>query len=67
MKPESSVTKTEKDILFLVCKQKSIEEISRELFLSPRTVEGYKSNLFEKTNTESNKELLLYALKNKVI
>lgn len=46
-----------------VCRQRTTAEIAEELFLSARTVEGYRSDLLEKTNTKNSVGLVLFAAK----
>jgi DNA-binding NarL/FixJ family response regulator len=42
----------------------SYKEIAEKMFCSPRTVEGYRDNLFEKLDLKSRVGLAIYALKN---
>ena len=62
-----SITKREQDILELVCKGLSNFEISEKLFISERTVEKHKANLYAKTNTENALKLVLFAFKNDLV
>jgi len=57
---------TENEITFLklVCTEKTYKEIAGEMFLSPRTVEGYRDELFHKLNVASRTGLVLFAIKN---
>jgi DNA-binding NarL/FixJ family response regulator len=59
---------TDKEIQFLklACSEKSYQEIAEEMFVSPRTVDGYRDNLFRKLNVSTRVGLVLYALKNKI-
>ncbi|MCT4581554.1 MAG: response regulator transcription factor [Flavobacteriales bacterium] len=57
----------EVEVLKLICLQKTAKEISEELFLSTRTVEGHKNNLFLKTETKNIAGLVVYAIQNKII
>lgn len=43
------------------------KEIGEKMFCSPRTVEGYRDNLFEKFGVKSRVALVIYALKNQFI
>lgn len=57
------LTPREADVLALVCKGCSTNEIAQLLFISNRTVEGHRQNLLEKTNTPNAVSLALYAVK----
>ena len=61
------VSEREKEILQLLCKGLSTEEISQKLFISPETVKKHKSNLFGKTDSKNTASLILFAIKNKII
>jgi DNA-binding NarL/FixJ family response regulator len=60
-------TVRENQILRYLCKGFSTSEISKELSLSKRTVEGYRARLMEKTNQPNVINLILFALKNKLV
>ncbi|HZH73173.1 MAG TPA: response regulator transcription factor [Mariniphaga sp.] len=54
-------------ILNLICKEYTANEIAEMMFLSTRTVEGYRSRLLEKTNSKNIAGLVVYALKHKLV
>lgn len=60
---------TEKDIevIYLLANQLTAKEIATKLFVSPKTVDGYKNSLFLKTKTKSVVGLVLYAIQNGII
>ncbi len=60
-------TKKEFEVLKLICQQKSTTEIANLLFISPRTVEGHRNNMFIKTDCKSIAGLLIFALQNNFI
>jgi DNA-binding NarL/FixJ family response regulator len=60
---QSSLTKREKEILGLVCKGMTNNDIAEKLFISMRTVEGHRKKLLEKTGTSNSVSLAVYALK----
>ncbi len=69
---DSAVTKqmfNEKELEFLrqICSEKSYKEIADEMFISPRTVDGYRDALFQKLNVNTRVGLVLYALKNDLV
>jgi DNA-binding NarL/FixJ family response regulator len=60
---QSPLTKREKEILELVCKGMTNNDIAEKLFISIRTVEGHRKKLLEKTGTSNSVSLAVYALK----
>ncbi len=63
---EIPLTKRELEILHLICKEQSNQEIAEQLFISPRTVEAHKRNILEKTGCKNSAGLVLYALERKL-
>lgn len=63
----SSFTDREKEVLELTCKGFNNEQISELIHISPKTVEKYKSSLFQKTNTYNTVNLIIYAFKHKLV
>ncbi|KXX71383.1 response regulator transcription factor [Flammeovirga sp. SJP92] len=63
---EIPLTGREKEILHLICKEYSNQEIANELFISTRTVETHKRNLLEKTGVKNVAGLVLYAIERKL-
>lgn len=64
---ETHLTNREIEVLELLCEGKTTEEISNELFLSARTVEGHRRNLMEKTESKNATALVAWAFKNKIV
>jgi DNA-binding NarL/FixJ family response regulator len=62
-----SFSDREMEVLRLLCKGKSTQEIADNLFISHRTVEGHRYNLLHKTNTKNTVSLVMFALKNKIV
>ncbi|CAN5205643.1 response regulator transcription factor [soil metagenome] len=60
----SLLTDREKDILRLIAKEFSNKQIAEKLFISERTVETHRKNIFRKTNTTSLVGLIKYAFAN---
>jgi DNA-binding NarL/FixJ family response regulator len=65
-KLSSFFTKREFEVLKLICEQKTTQEISEQLFLSPRTIEGYRNNMMIKTNSKNVAGLIVYSFQNKL-
>lgn len=61
------LTEREKEVLQLIVKEYSNQEIADELFISIRTVEGHKHNLIEKTGAKNVAGLVLYAVENDLL
>jgi DNA-binding NarL/FixJ family response regulator len=57
----------EKEVLQLICEGKTAAQIGQQIFLSPRTVEGIRSTLFEKTGTRNIAALVKFATKNGIV
>jgi DNA-binding NarL/FixJ family response regulator len=57
----------EKEVLRLLCKGFSNNEIADSMFLSVRTVEGYRNKLLQKTGSSNVLNLVIYALRNKLV
>ncbi len=66
-KQEIKLTPRETEILKLICQGLSNSEISEKLSLSPRTIEGHKSNLISKTGVRNSVSLVMFALKNNLV
>lgn len=55
------------EVLRLVCQECSNQEIADKIFLSVRTVEGYRARLFEKTGSKNLVGLVIFAIKRGII
>ncbi|MBB5622991.1 DNA-binding NarL/FixJ family response regulator [Pedobacter cryoconitis] len=64
---EAMLNDREIDILKLICEESTNIEIAKKLFLSVRTVEGYRTKLFEKIGSKKIAGLVIYAVKNGII
>jgi DNA-binding NarL/FixJ family response regulator len=62
-----SLTSREQEILELICQGLGTTEISARLFLSDRTVENHKANLFAKTGCKNSLSLVIFAIKNNLV
>lgn len=61
---KEELTKREIEVLNLICKGYTIKEVADQLFISQRTVDGHKANLFRKTGVDSSVKLVTFAIKN---
>jgi len=57
----------EMKILKLISEDKTTEEISEEVFLSPRTVETIRQNMKTKAGAKTIAGLIMYAMRNKLL
>ena len=64
---ESDLSIRDLKILKMICNEYTSSEIGDELFLSTRTVEGYRKKLLEKTNTKNTAGLVAYAISNELV
>jgi DNA-binding NarL/FixJ family response regulator len=60
-------TEREMEVLELICKGYSNNKIGEKLFISNRTVERHKSNLINKTETNNTINLILFAIRHKLV
>jgi DNA-binding NarL/FixJ family response regulator len=60
---------SERELTFLkwICTEKTHKEIAEEMFVSPRTVDGYRDILFEKLGVTSRVGLVLFAIRNGIV
>jgi DNA-binding NarL/FixJ family response regulator len=55
------------EVLQLICKGFSNQEIADQLFISKRTVDHHRASLLTKTDTRNAASLVIYAIKHKMI
>ncbi len=65
--PAIKLSNRENEILHLICKGFSNQEIAEELNISKRTVDKHRANILDKTNTHNTASLVMYAVENKLI
>jgi len=61
------LTDREKEVLQLLAEGKSNKEVAALLNLSPYTVEPHRTNLMQKLNLHNTAEIVLYAVRKKII
>jgi DNA-binding NarL/FixJ family response regulator len=61
------LTERELEVLKLICEEKTAAEIGKELFLSPRSVEGIRQRLIEKIGVRNTAGLVMFAAKNAIV
>ena len=60
-------TDREREIIRLICRQHTAQEIGNQLFLSKRTVEGYRTRILEKMEVKNTAGVVVFALKHSLI
>ncbi len=55
------------NFLKLVCTEITYKEIAEKMFLSPRTIDGYRDDLFQKLNVKTRVGLVMYTIKNGIV
>ena len=56
------LTERELEVVRLICQELTTTEIAGKLFLSPRTVEGHRNNVLQKTGARNTAGIVVYAL-----
>ena len=57
----------ETDFLKYTCTELTYKEIADKMFVSPRTIDGYRDALFEKLHVKTRVGLVMYAIKNGIV
>ncbi len=63
-KPSEIFSEREIEVMKLICQQMQNKEIAEKLFISVRTVEGYREKVFEKTGARTIAGVTIFAIKN---
>ena len=64
---EIKLSDREKEFLKLAATELTYKEIAEKMKLSPRTIDGYRDDLFEKLAIKSRVGLVLYAIRNGIV
>jgi two-component system, NarL family, response regulator NreC len=65
--PYETLSNREREVLYMVAAGQSNNDISTSLSISPRTVEGHRSNIMHKLNLQSQAELIRYAIRKGIL
>jgi len=57
----------ETDFLKYTCTELTYKEIADKMFVSPRTIDGYRDALFEKLHVKTRVGLVMYAIRNGIV
>lgn len=61
------LSERETELLNLICKGLTNQQLADKMFVSLRTIESNKSKLMQKTNSKNNAGLIIWAIKNKIV
>lgn len=61
------LSEREFQVMVMLAKGKSVTEISKEIFISGKTISTYRARILEKMGMKKNAELTMYAIKNNLI
>lgn len=64
---KETLNERELDVLRLICEEYTTTEIGEKLFLSPKTIEGYRKQLLEKTGVKNVAGLAIFAVRNHLV
>jgi DNA-binding NarL/FixJ family response regulator len=56
------LTEREMEVARLICQELTTTEIAGKLFLSPRTVEGYRNTILQKIGARNTAGIVVYAM-----
>jgi two-component system invasion response regulator UvrY len=62
-----TLNQRELEFMKLVCTEWTYKEIADRMYLSPRTIDGYRDALFEKLNVRTRVGLAMYAVRNGIV
>ena len=62
-----TLSQRELEILLLICKGLSNNEIAEKLYISKRTVDKHRANILSKTNSKNTANLVVYSIKNNLV
>ena len=57
----------EYEVMRMIASGKTVTEIGKELFLSPKTISTYRARILEKMRMKNNSQLVRYAIKNQLV
>jgi DNA-binding NarL/FixJ family response regulator len=62
-----NLNERETDFLRYACTEMTYKEIAEKMFVSPRTIDGYRDDLFEKLRVKTRVGLVMYAIRNGIV
>lgn len=67
IREEDALSEREKEILILICKGFSNQEIADSLYISKRTVDNHRANILEKSGCRNTANLVVWAIKHALV
>jgi DNA-binding NarL/FixJ family response regulator len=61
------LSEREFEFLKLACTEMTYQEIAARMYLSPKTIDGYRISLFERFGVKTRVGLAIYAIRNKLV
>ena len=65
--PHETLSTRENEVMLKIASGKTVTEIAKELYLSPKTISTYRTRILEKMGMKNNVELIRYAIKNQLV
>jgi DNA-binding NarL/FixJ family response regulator len=66
LRKKIELTERETEFLKRICSDLSYKQIADEMYLSPRTIDGYRDALFQKLQVSTRIGLVIYAIRNDI-
>lgn len=63
----NQISENERKFIKLACSELKYDEIAEKMFLSPKTIDGYRAAIFNRFNIKNRSGLILFAIKNNLI
>ena len=65
--PQIKLKPREMEFLKLACSEMTYQQIADKMYLSPKTIDGYREALFQKLNVKNRIGLVMFAIKEKLV
>lgn len=65
--PHQKLTSRELQIMLMIVQGISLTDIGKKMFISVKTVSTYRSRILQKLGLESNSELVMYAVRHRIV
>jgi len=65
-KEDIAIKKQEEEFMRYACSELTYREIAERMYKSPKTIDGYRNDLFDKLNIKNRTGLVLYAIRHKI-
>lgn len=63
----NQLNENERKFIGLACTEMTYEQIAKEMFLSPKTIDGYRDSIFTKFKIKNRVGLVLFAIRNNLV